>query len=119
MISFKGRLNRKAFLIQSIIVGLIQFLNVIVISFVQKSLAASTDTSLSLLSLPISLVSIAISICVAIFSISISIKRWHDLGKSGWWTLTNLIPLINIFVWIYLIFKKGNTGSNQFGSPQN
>jgi len=118
MISFKGRLSRKAFLIQSVIVGLTQFLNVIVISFVQKSLAASTDTSLALLSLPISLISIVISICVVIFSISISIKRWHDIGKSGWWTLTTLIPAINIVVWIYLIFKKGDIGSNQFGSPQ-
>lgn len=118
MISFKGRLNRKAFLIQSVIVGLIQFLNVIVISFVQKSLASTADTSLALLSLPISLISIAISICVVIFSISISIKRWHDIGKSGWWTLTTIIPIVNILVWFYLIFKKGDIGSNQFGPPQ-
>jgi uncharacterized membrane protein YhaH (DUF805 family) len=25
---------------------------------------------------------------------AISVKRWHDRGKSGWWCLINLIPLL-------------------------
>lgn len=115
MFSFKGRLSRKSFLIGSIVVGLIQFLNVIVISFIQRALTSGTDTGASLLSLPISLTSLVISIGVIIFSISIYVRRWHDLGKSGWWSLTAVIPVVNIIVWFYLIFKKGVSGSNVYG----
>lgn len=27
-------------------------------------------------------------------SLSVSIRRMHDIGKSGWWILINLVPLI-------------------------
>ncbi len=118
MISFKGRLSRKSFFIKSVVVGLVQLLNVIVMSYVQKTLTAGADTETSLLSLPISLASMVISISVVVFSVSISIKRWHDLGKSGWWTLITLVPVVNSIVWLYLILKKGEATNNNYGSPQ-
>ena len=118
MISFKGRINKKTFLIKSLIIGLIQFLNLVVISYVQRTLASGTDAGTSILSLPISLTSLVISIGVFVFSVSITIKRWHDLGKSGWWTLVAIIPIVNIVVWFYLIFKNGDVGNNNYGSPQ-
>ena len=43
------------------------------------------------------------------------IRRWHDLGKSGWFTLLLLIPLVNLIVAIYLWVKKGDEGPNQYG----
>lgn len=118
MISFKGRINRKTFLIQSLIVGLLQLSNVFIMSYVQKTLLATTDTGTAIMSLPISLLSLIVSISVMVFIISITIKRWHDLGQSGWWTLLNFIPLVNIGLWIYMICKKGDSGSNQYGAPQ-
>lgn len=118
MISFKGRLNRKTFLIQSLIVGLVQLANVLIISYVQKTLLATTDTGTALMSLPISLLSLGVSISVMVFMISITIRRWHDLGQSGWWTLLNLIPLVNFGLWIYMICKKGDSGNNKYGAPQ-
>ena len=118
MFSFKGRLNRKAFLIQSIIVGVIQILNVVVISYVQKTLHPSSDIGTSLLSIPVSLTSMVISIGVIIFSLSIIARRWHDLGKSGWMALLGIIPIVNFVVWLYLVFKEGAVGSNKYGAAQ-
>lgn len=43
-------------------------------------------------------------------------KRWHDRGKSGWWTLIGLIPIIGgLWMLIELGFLKGTYGSNQYG----
>jgi uncharacterized membrane protein YhaH (DUF805 family) len=53
---------------------------------------------------------------IVIVGIIIQIKRWHDRGKSGWWILINLIPIVGAF-WTLIEcgFLKGTTGSNRFG----
>jgi uncharacterized membrane protein YhaH (DUF805 family) len=46
----------------------------------------------------------------------VTIKRWHDLNKSGWMTLCLLIPFIGaIGCMIYLGFVKGKKDKNRFG----
>lgn len=47
------------------------------------------------------------------FTVITGIKRCHDIGISGWWSLTLIIPLIAL-VWI---FVPGNKGVNRFGPP--
>jgi uncharacterized membrane protein YhaH (DUF805 family) len=43
------------------------------------------------------------------------IRRWHDLGRSGWYTLLLVIPLANVFIQIYLLSARavpaGSTGA--------
>ncbi len=114
MFNFQGRINRLTFFWQSLVIGITQIINVTVMSSFQKSLLPDA-ASIALL---ITLVSIAISIFVIVFSFSLYIRRWHDLGQSGWMTLLLLIPLVNIFVWLYLVFKAGVAGKNNYGSPQ-
>lgn len=47
-------------------------------------------------------------------------KRWHDRGKSGWWNLVGLIPVIGgLWVLIECGFLDGTRGSNKYGpSPK-
>ena len=45
-------------------------------------------------------------------------KRWHDLDKSGWWTLIALIPLIGgIWMLCECGFQRGTDGPNRYGYP--
>lgn len=49
-------------------------------------------------------------------SICVGIKRWHDRGKSGWWTLIVLIPVIGwIWAFVELGCLKGTDGPNSYG----
>jgi uncharacterized membrane protein YhaH (DUF805 family) len=50
-------------------------------------------------------------------SIMIDIKRSHDLGRSGWFTLLLFVPLLNIWPMIELGFIKGSDGVNRHGPP--
>ncbi len=43
------------------------------------------------------------------------IRRCHDLGHSAWFALLALIPLINAFFSLYLLFKKGEDSPNTYG----
>lgn len=42
-------------------------------------------------------------------------KRFHDLGQSAWLVLLLFIPLINIWVYIYILFFPGTPWENSFG----
>ena len=54
-------------------------------------------------------------------SFIVMIQRLHDLDKSGWMCLLGLIPLVNIYLIVLLIFFKGTPGRNRFGlqTPPN
>lgn len=48
-------------------------------------------------------------------NIAVSIRRLHDVGKSGWMILVGLIPLLG---WLYLLFlyvQPGIAGGNAYG----
>ncbi|MBE9516049.1 MAG: DUF805 domain-containing protein [Proteobacteria bacterium] len=49
-------------------------------------------------------------------SIVISIKRCHDRDRTGWFVLVAFIPLVNLWYLIEIMFLKGTTGSNKYGS---
>jgi uncharacterized membrane protein YhaH (DUF805 family) len=48
-------------------------------------------------------------------SLGISVRRLHDISKSGWWVLINLIPLIGGIWFIILAATDSQKGSNQYG----
>lgn len=52
-----------------------------------------------------------------VFVLAIGARRLHDLGKSGWWQLLNLLPIINLALAIYMVLFPGESGVNQYGPP--
>ena len=52
--------------------------------------------------------------------ICVSIRRMHDVGKSGWLLLIGLIPLVNLILLYWFIFDGGQPHANHFGAvPTN
>jgi uncharacterized membrane protein YhaH (DUF805 family) len=45
----------------------------------------------------------------------ITIRRFHDLDRSGWQWLLSFIPLVNIYIWFLLLFEPGTNGPNRYG----
>ena len=43
-------------------------------------------------------------------------RRWHDRGRSGWWSLLILLPVIGwIWMFISLCCRDGVRGPNRYG----
>lgn len=54
---------------------------------------------------------------VAWVAVALQIKRWHDLGKTGWLVLINLVPGIGTLISLVVLgFLPGKSASNQFGN---
>jgi uncharacterized membrane protein YhaH (DUF805 family) len=59
--------------------------------------------------------SAAFSLGVLLPGIAVGARRLHDIGKSGWWQLLGLIPLLGWAVLIYWAVQPSE-GDNAFGS---
>ncbi len=48
----------------------------------------------------------------------ITVRRLHDLNRSGWLMLLLLLPLVNVLMGLYLLLAAGTQGSNKYGLPR-
>jgi uncharacterized membrane protein YhaH (DUF805 family) len=55
------------------------------------------------------------SLAVLCPSIGVGIRRLHDIGRSGWWLLIGLIPLVGWIILIIWAATESDTGANQYG----
>ncbi|MBB3111176.1 uncharacterized membrane protein YhaH (DUF805 family) [Paenibacillus phyllosphaerae] len=48
-------------------------------------------------------------------SLALGARRLHDIGKSGWWLLIGLIPLIGGIVLFVFSIMEGDDDTNKYG----
>lgn len=59
------------------------------------------------------------SLAVILPSLGVTVRRLHDTGRSGWWILIALIPLIGAIVLLVFMVSDSQPGNNQYGpSPK-
>lgn len=108
LFSFEGRIGRKTWWLATLaLVGALVALQVVVLALGMASEA------LAMLGMLVFLV-----FCIgAIWAgLAIQVKRWHDLGKSGWWVLINLVPVIGpLYALVMQGFVKGAEARNDYG----
>lgn len=92
-----GHINRPQYLLV--------FLSVLIVSIVL--FVFSTYVQYSWLAVLI----LGLIIFLGVLSIFAGIKRLRDIGKSGWWCLIMLIPIANILLLLFLLFKRGISDS--------
>ena len=52
---------------------------------------------------------------VLIPSLAVSVRRLHDTGRSGWWLLVVLVPLVGWLIVLYFMVQPGETAENRYG----
>lgn len=55
------------------------------------------------------------SLALLLPSLAVGVRRLHDIGRSGWWLLIALIPIIGLLVLIYWHVQPSEDGANRFG----
>ena len=56
------------------------------------------------------------SLAILIPSIAVGVRRLHDTGRSGWWLLIGLIPVIGSIVLIVFFVLDSEPGDNAYGA---
>ncbi len=55
------------------------------------------------------------SLAVLLPGLAVTVRRLHDTGRSAWWLLIVLIPVIGYIVLIVFACLKSEPGANRFG----
>ena len=65
------------------------------------------------------ILSYAVYLALLIPSLSVSVRRMHDIGKSGWYLLMSLIPVAGIIIVLVKLCADSVPGENAYGpSPK-
>lgn len=109
-VDFTGRARRSEFWY----FFLFSFLVQVVASILDSILGTDFDTGSS------GLISTIATLALFLPSIAVSARRLHDIGKSGWWQLLAIIPIIGWIMVIIWYCTNTKPGANQYGpDPKN
>jgi uncharacterized membrane protein YhaH (DUF805 family) len=53
---------------------------------------------------------------VIIWGISLTVRRLNDMGHTGWWSIVMLIPVVQFFMWLWLVCGRGDDYRNEYGA---
>ena len=123
-----GRCGRATYIAWNFLITLIMFVCfAIVITIYWSSISvlftmneATPETADQIINAiaPINAFGSLINFIFMYFMFVFSIKRLHDFNKSGWFSLFNLIPIVNLFFIVLLSITIGDEGKNDFGYPR-
>ena len=106
--NFKDRTSRKDFWMTVLFLFIISF--VIGLIF-----PGTIDTSGNSFQYNGSVVTSIWSLATIIPSLAMGVRRLHDINKSGWWILIDLIPLVGIIVLLVFYCSKSVDTENKYG----
>lgn len=112
--SAKGRLRRLPYFLYSLGIGVLYLLIGLGLGMLMPEQEDQIGNGTAIM---IVLLILVFVILATYASFVLIIKRFHDLDKSGWMSLLMIIPMVNFFAGIYLLFFRGTDGPNQFGPP--
>ena len=106
---FEGRARRKEYWMFT----LVNFLIVMALQAVLFMVAGMNPESA--LGLLLSGILGIYSLGVFIPSLAVGVRRLHDTGRSGWWLLIGIVPVIGFIVLLVFLVQDSQAGSNQYG----
>jgi uncharacterized membrane protein YhaH (DUF805 family) len=56
-----------------------------------------------------------VSLALLLPNLGLSVRRLHDINRSGWWILISLIPVVGWIIILIWAIQKGDESANDFG----
>lgn len=103
---YKGRLNRRNFLIGFILPSLSYVIFALPMYILPDGSVRNIFFGTALISF-------------YLLEVSLLTRRFHDFGWSSWSILLIFVPFLNIYVLFNLYFKKGDQFDNKYGKITN
>ena len=111
--NFNGRARRSEYWYYTL-------MNIILIIGLQVLIFLAAMSQLGVVSMILGAVYLIYALGTLVPSLAVAVRRLHDVGKSGWFILISLIPLIGGIWLLVLMCTDSMPGENEFGpNPKN
>lgn len=114
----EDRINRMTYIAWNSVLTLAVLIVVAIILLILFSLNSFEEVIISTQSQGIWPIGLSLGFIYLAFHLTFTARRLHDTNRSGWFSILVLIPVINIFAYLYLIFMPGTQQQNNYGSPR-
>lgn len=104
--TFRGRARRSEFWWFALFVTLVQF-GVSVIDL--AAFGAGPDG--------LGAFGFLLNLAMLLPNLAVSVRRLHDIGRSGWWYLIIFVPLVGILALLWWWTRPSEPDANRFGPP--
>ena len=104
--TFKGRARRKEYWFYYLF-----YLLFFVVAFVVDFAVGTWDDAAQ-----IGLFSTVYPLALLIPTIAVTVRRLHDTGRSGWWFLLVLVPIVGHLVLLVFMVLDSQPGDNAYGA---
>ena len=104
----QGRLNRLAYLKYMLILALVAGLSVFVMSSMATFLTGDPNGAL------VKMITLIWAVAAGAGNFMLMIRRLHDLGRSGWFSIIAVVPVVGTIFSIYLFCAAGQVGRNKY-----
>ena len=104
-VQFSGRARRKEYWFFMLFNTLV----VAVLAFIDMSTGRNNSTT------GIGLLSGLYALATFLPQLGVTVRRLHDIDRTGWWVLLGVIPLIGELVLIVFLATNGTAGDNRYG----
>ena len=103
-VNFQGRARRKAYWMFI----LFNLIALVVLGLIEGAVGLSGQNGYGILT---GLYTLAMILPL----IALAVRRLHDTGRSGWWILIGLVPLVGPIVLIVFYVTDSQPGTNEYG----
>jgi uncharacterized membrane protein YhaH (DUF805 family) len=86
------------------------------LAFVDNSSVALTVSTGVTAAYGVGILSSLYSLAVLVPHLAVTVRRLHDTGRSGWWWLIGLVPIIGAVVLLIFAAQDSQPGSNEYGA---
>jgi uncharacterized membrane protein YhaH (DUF805 family) len=104
---FDGRARRKEYWMFCLVSILISLAIGFASGFVGAMLGLSESVT--------TMLALVYTLAVLIPSLAVAVRRLHDTGRSGWWLLIVLVPLVGAIVLLVFSVQDSEPGANSYG----
>ena len=105
---FSGRARRKEYWM----FALITFIITCIISAIDKAAGFNIAVGQG----EIGILSLIYALALFLPSLALSVRRLHDINKSGWFILLGLIPFVGSIILLVFNCMAGTVGENNYGA---